>query len=157
MKLRFVQMNAEYAKACDQWRYEPPYDFYDLDSDEGDQNEFLDPANWGNEQFAVLDRKEELVGFFSFKVQSHAVIIGLGMRPDLTGQGRGSAFVEEGITFGAKILDLQSPVVVLEVAAFNRRAIKVYEKLGLRTTKQFIQITNCGKYPFLRMERVPMQ
>ena len=154
MKYRFVPMKAEYAKACDQWRYDPPYDFYDLNADEEDRKEFLDPGNWGIEQYVVLDMEEELVGFFSFKLEGDAMYIGLGMRPDLTGQGRGNTFVQEGILFGAKLLDLPSPNVVLEVADFNKRAISVYEKLGFTTTKRFTQNTNDGKYSSLRMERV---
>ena len=150
-------MNAEYAEACDQWRYDPPYDFYDLDADEGDREEFLNPECWGNELYAVLDCNEEFVGFFSFKMKGEAISIGLGMRPDLTGAGRGGPFVKEGIRFGVERLRLPSPVVVLEVAEFNKRAIRLYEKVGFPTTERFIQNTNGGKYPFLRMKRTSNQ
>ena len=54
MKYSLVPMNAE---ACDLWRYDPPYDFYNLCLDEEDRDEFMNPASWGRELFAVLDRE----------------------------------------------------------------------------------------------------
>ena len=57
-----------------------------------------------------------------------ALDIGLGMRPDLTGSGRGSAFVDACLAW---IEQVRRPRVVrLSVATFNRRAITVYQRAG---------------------------
>jgi len=157
MNYRFVPMNAEHAKACDGWRYSPPYDFYDLRSDEGDRDAFMNPDSWGTELFAVLDDGGELSGYFVFKDKGEGLYIGLGMRPDLTGRGLGSDFVEAGISFGARRLKMFAPDVVLEVAEFNTRAIKLYGELGFAATKRFRQKTNDGEFLFIRMEKPSKQ
>lgn len=138
-------------KATDEmisWHYEEPYSFYDLEADEEDLAKFLDPDQRGN-SYAVYDEEHQLAGFFSFEVDGDSVEIGLGMRPDLTGKGDGLAFLEEGLAFakekfGAKTFELA-------VAAFNERAIKVYEKAGFRPSRKFMQETNGGHYEFCEM------
>jgi ribosomal-protein-alanine N-acetyltransferase len=41
----------------------------------------------------------------------------------------------------------------LDVAEFNERAAKVYERAGFVRTRSFPEETNGGTYPFLEMER----
>jgi [ribosomal protein S18]-alanine N-acetyltransferase len=132
------------------WHYEGEYSFYDMEADKEDLDEFLDPGSRGDNMFSV-HKQEELVGYFSFnKTASGIYDIGLGMRPDLTGCGMGSAFLKAGIDF---VKTRFSPVkITLSVATFNERAIKVYRKIGFRDSDIFIQDTNGGTYEFLRME-----
>ncbi len=150
-------MTAEHAEACDRWRYDPPYDFYDLRSDEDDRKEFMNPNTWGTELFAAIDDTEKLTRFFVIKTQGEALYIGFGIRPDLTGKRLGRDFIEQGIRFGAEKLDMRSPKVVLEVADFNERAKRLYRKIGFSTTRGFIQKTNEGEFPFVRLEKTSNQ
>ncbi|MED4585234.1 GNAT family protein [Brevibacillus choshinensis] len=61
--------------------------------------------------------------------------IGLGMKPELTGQGFGQAFLKWGIDFA---LQHYSPSQLrLSVAAFNQRAIRQYSKVGFREVGSF--------------------
>lgn len=101
----------------------------------------------------VLDG-EELVGFFSAHETDDAEIweIALGMRPDLVGKGRGAPFLCAALRELRRTVSVDS--VVLNVAAFNTRAIKAYESVGFRTTAAFIQHTNGGHFDFVRMELV---
>jgi len=54
--------------------------------------------------------------------------IGLGLRPDLTGKRIGQSFLTSGLHFLSGKLDKRKFRLV--VAAFNERAIKVYERAG---------------------------
>lgn len=134
MRFRVRDFTDEDARATTSWRYEPPLDFYDADRFPEDLAEFLDPAGWPGTYFAVGDEDGdeagELVGFFEFRGEGDEVTIGLGLRPDLTGKGLGLAFTEAAIGFAA---ERWAPRVFrLEVASWNERAIRVYERVGFR-------------------------
>jgi [ribosomal protein S18]-alanine N-acetyltransferase len=105
------------------WRYEPPYDFYD-----GDPEPVLNPERF----FQVLDANEDVIGFLYFEQREDALEYGLGLRPDLTGKGLGLEFFRAGLRFGR---DRYRPTrVITNVAEFNERARKVYERAGFRVT-----------------------
>jgi ribosomal-protein-alanine N-acetyltransferase len=124
------------------WRYDPPYDLYD-----GDPEPVLNPE-WF---FAVRDESGTLVGFYFFGERPGAVFYGLGLRPDLTGRGFGLEFVTTGITFARSRF---GPCrIVLDVAEFNERALKVYERVGFRRTGNRLRdFGERGQIPFVDME-----
>ena len=64
-----------------------------------------------------------------------ALDIGMGIRPDLTGQGHGSAYVNAVIQFAASTY--KPDRLRVTIAGFNRRALRVWEKAGFRVTKKF--------------------
>ena len=78
-------------------------------------------------------------------------MVGVGLRPDLTGQGFGASFVEQGLEFAR--LRFTPKRFRLSVAEFNARAARVYERVGFVRTRSFVDETNGGSYPFLEMER----
>ena len=144
-------MTSTYADAIDQWRYPAEYAFYNLDSDPEDRAEFLDERNWPNAYYAVLDEQGALAGFFLFEPEDGSLILGLGLRPDLTGVGLGAAFVEAGLAFARQTF---APTTFrLSVAAFNQRAIRVYEQLGFTRERTFQQETNGGVCEFVEMTK----
>ena len=148
MDFRFVPMTEEFAKEIASWHYTGAYSFYDLASDEEDLQEFMEPSTWAAYS-AVLDENGRLVGYFDYTRREHDVEIGLGMQPDLTGRGLGERFVRAGLdVFSAR---LGADRFTLRVAQFNARAIKVYERVGFREVERFMQKTNGGEYPFVRM------
>ena len=151
MKHQFQSMNADYAHAIADWRYEGIYTFYDMEQDVQDLEELLDPRSWADRYYAVTDDQEDLIGFFCFEREREAVVIGLGLRPDLTGKGWGLAFFEAGLEFAQK--KYRPATFVLSVATFNQRAINVYRKAGFEDAEVFLQETNNSRYEFLRMIR----
>jgi ribosomal-protein-alanine N-acetyltransferase len=135
------------ANAVAGWRYPGEYAFYDADRDPRDLAELLDPAHWGEDYFAADDAAGTLAGFFMIKRKDEWTEIGLGLRPELTGRGLGVAFLEAGLRFAGP-----GPFA-LHVAAFNHRAIAVYERAGFHETARYEHATSGGLYPFIRMER----
>lgn len=102
---------------------------------------FLGPRN---NYYTIADASGDLVGYCCFGPDAQvgggdytacALDVGLGMRPHLTGQGRGLAFFSAILDFGRRTFAPQAFRVT--VAAFNQRALRVYEKAGFRATQTF--------------------
>jgi RimJ/RimL family protein N-acetyltransferase len=124
------------------WRYAVPYDFYN-----GDQEPVKNPERF----FIARDGDGALVGFYYFEPKDDALEYGLGLRPDLTGGGLGLDFFRTGLEFGR---ERYLPARVrLFVAAFNERAIKVYERAGFRETGRHMRtFARRGDVEFVSME-----
>ena len=148
---RFRQMTDEEATQISGWHYDPPYDFYDATSDPDDLRELLDPKRRKDAYFSVFAADGALVGFFQFEREGTTVDVGLGLRPDLTGQGLGIEFLLAGLEFARGRFSPER--FTLSVATFNERAIRVYERAGFRRVKVFMHHTNGGEHPFLLMTR----
>jgi ribosomal-protein-alanine N-acetyltransferase len=131
------------AEEISRWRYPEPYATYD--GDPASVPGLLDPRY---NYHAVIDSDGELVGYFCFGADAtvpagrrlglydeDALDVGLGMRPDLTGQGLGLAFVRAGLSFAGQTYS--PPAFRLTVAAFNQRAVKVYEQAGFEVVRAF--------------------
>ena len=132
------------------WHYEGEFAFYDAEADPEDLAELLDPALRGDSMFAVRDGTRELIGFFAFQITDGLVDFGLGLRPDLTGRGLGADFARAGLNFARTRFSPKT--IQLGVAAFNKRAIKVYQRIGFREVEHYMNRTNGGMFEFIRME-----
>jgi RimJ/RimL family protein N-acetyltransferase len=131
--------------AFDAYRYEPPYDFYN-----GEDDPVQNPERF----FAARDNEGGLVGFYYFDLKADAVEYGLGLRPDLTGRGLGLAFFRRGLEFARERFGTTK--IVLNVAAFNERAIRVYERAGFRRTGEHVRtFERWGAVAFVEMELDP--
>ncbi|MGO1372397.1 MAG: GNAT family N-acetyltransferase [Senegalia sp. (in: firmicutes)] len=62
--------------------------------------------------------------------------IGWGLKPELCGKGLGEKFVSACVDFAIKEYDYKGEYVHFGVAEFNKRAIKVYERLGFETFRE---------------------
>ncbi|MDX8046250.1 GNAT family N-acetyltransferase [Gracilibacillus sp. S3-1-1] len=153
MTYEFKVMTQEQAEdIAYNWHYDGEYSFYDMEADKEDLEEFVDPENRGDSMYSVIN-KNELIGFVSVtKVDDKTYDIGVGMRPDLTGKGKGFEFFNAGIEFVKN--EYKPEKLTLSVATFNQRAIKVYRKLGFKSVHTFIQNTNGSTFEFLKMEYV---
>lgn len=149
MTFRIRPMDETAARAIASWHYDGLYAFYDMEQDPEDLEDLLDPENWPDAYFAVTDESDELVGFFCFERDGDSVAVGLGLRPDLTGQGLGEGFLEAGLTFAEE--HYRPAAFTLSVATFNERAIRLYHKVGFKDAGTSMNRTNGGEYEFLRM------
>ncbi len=124
------------------WRYEPPYAFYDSEAE---------PVKNPERYFAARDDDGALAGFYYFEQKGDVLEYGLGLRPDLTGRGLGLDFFRAGLEFGRE--RYRPSLVRLYVAAFNQRAIKVYERAGFRETGRHVRtFARWGNVDFVEMD-----
>jgi ribosomal-protein-alanine N-acetyltransferase len=119
VKITISELSEEGHAALRSWRYPPPYDFYD-----GDVDPPLNPERF----FGAFDEDGELVGFYYFEEKPPDLDYGLGLRPDVVGQGLGLEFFRAGLDFAHE--RYRPRRVYLHVAEFNERARKVYERAG---------------------------
>jgi ribosomal-protein-alanine N-acetyltransferase len=153
MKYIFAVMNEQYAREVASWHYEGIYSFYDMAADKDDLKILLDANNWRDMIKAVLDENDELIGWAAFYMENDEFWLSLGLRPDLTGRGLGEKFVYACV-YNA-ISEHRSPkdTIKLHVAAFNQRAIKVYQRAGFVETKKLVRDIPVGQLDFLEMEK----
>nr|WP_242025618.1 GNAT family N-acetyltransferase [Leptolyngbya sp. FACHB-36] len=135
-------MNENTARAVLKWQYEPPYDFYNNSELEelSSLQHLLNPRN----AFYSLEETDSLVAFCSFgpdgqvtggDYQDQALDIGMGVRPDLTGCGNGNRFATAVLEFADSLF---APAAFrVTIAAFNQRAIRVWQKLGFEQQQSF--------------------
>jgi RimJ/RimL family protein N-acetyltransferase len=137
-------MTEAYAREIVAWRYPGQYDIYNTsDADvEEDVRILVDPKY---AYHAVLDGDGFLVGFCCFGVDAQvpggdyadasALDVGLGLRPDLAGQGRGLGFLEAILAFAHR--ELGATRFRATIALFNLRSRRVFEKAGFVEAQQF--------------------
>ena len=154
MRFDIEPLSQSDAETIASWHYQGEYAFYDAEADAEDLAELLDPALRGDCMFAVRDDAGELVGFFAYQDSDGVVDYGLGLHPDLTGKGLGERFVCAGLDFAQSRFSPKT--IQLRVAAFNQRAIKVYERVGFREVERYMNRTNGGEFEFILMESLGM-
>ncbi len=129
--IQLVAMSVSDARAIADWRYEPPYDFYD--GSEAEISVMLDPVNW----YRSIRASGEFVGYVCVgpdaRVAGQLAVpeiddIGWGFRPDLTGRGIASGWLPD-------VLELLDGLAVrpkqrVVIAAWNERSQAVARRLG---------------------------
>ncbi|MGB6179554.1 GNAT family N-acetyltransferase [Carnobacterium sp.] len=141
------QQNA--VKIADEWKYDGEYSFYNMTEDPEDYEEIISPILRENNYFQVIINNE-LFGFFVLEQTDDIVNMGVGIKPELTGNRLGVQFISLILDFIKENYFI--PTVRLGVAKFNIRAQKVYEKVGFTKTREYQQPTNGTTYTFVEME-----
>jgi ribosomal-protein-alanine N-acetyltransferase len=127
------------------WRYEPPYDFYNLDPTRLDtliRESFLNSAY---HYFSVFDEQDTLIAYRCFgedarvpggDYSADALDMGGGLRPDLTGRGLGPRVMRAAMDFAR--VEFSPRAFRATVAGFNLRAQRACEKVGYVLTQRFL-------------------
>jgi ribosomal-protein-alanine N-acetyltransferase len=131
MDYRVVPLTADHGQDIALWRYPGPWAIYDSVGP-------LDPAEG---YWAVVDDADELVGFACFGTQARVpglderigiLDVGVGMRPDLIGQGRGRPFSEAVFAHGREQAGATRFRAVVQ--DWNERGIRLLRGLGFEPT-----------------------
>lgn len=155
MELTIKQMEYNEANQIAKWVYKEPYSIYSMNDDESCINELLN-----GDYFSAMDKENNLIGYYCYGKSAQVPIgrqfgvydnkdiidIGLGIKPDLCGQGLGVDFLIKGMDFARNKLGAKG--LCLTVAAFNQRAIKVYQRVGFRKVNSFERISEAGRLEF---------
>jgi len=140
-QIAFSTLDESAAREVVRWRYDPPYDIYNIEDSDDAIQYAIDPQNGF---FAMRDETGNLLGFCSFGDDGRvsggdygleALDIGMGIHPDLTGQGRGAAYVAAVLDFART--EFVPVCLRVTIAAFNLRAQRVWEKNGFRPVQTF--------------------
>jgi RimJ/RimL family protein N-acetyltransferase len=145
MDVTFEPITPEFARALAAWRYPAPYDTYDIGDETAALAEMLDSRSPWFVAFETENTDGAPVGYCCFGTAAEVgwegeprlwtmddgmLSVGLGLRPDLTGQRLGLPFFEAALAFA---MERFSPAAFrLFVLPFNQRAIRVYERAGFR-------------------------
>ncbi|MFC4098785.1 GNAT family N-acetyltransferase [Paenibacillus xanthanilyticus] len=135
---RVTPLTEELAAALCEWRYEPPYTFYQWLSwadMQAQEREFGDPTIRRGQYAAVLDADDTFIGFAQFFPLAGVTRLGLGLRPDLCGRGVGLGFVQAIVQ--EAIRRAPDNEIDLEVHTWNERAIAVYERAGFVVSDRY--------------------
>ena len=146
MRFNISPMTEHDAQEYVSWRYEAPYDIYNIILDADETRQYLkfciDPVN---KMYSIRDDFGEVVGFCVFGADAQInggdygqddLDVGMGVRPDHTGKGLGAVFAEAVIQFAkAKHSPEALRVTILD---YNKRAQKVWERLGFKKTQEFV-------------------
>lgn len=157
LKFKIVTMTQDFAEEIATWNYPDPYTIYSLSS-------HVIPIlmNPSNAYFAVVSREGILVGYCCFcaearvmggdysKDQNSVVDVGVGMRPEITGQGLGKSFVSAILDYAQK--RYRPGRVRVTIAEFNKRSLRTFQSLGFSETFRFIR--SGDELEFVQLERL---
>ena len=117
------------------WEYPAPYTLYNIPPAYRERERAVilsELDRW----FAVVDRQGQMVGFFTCRFDAAGRMeIGLGLRPDCTGQGSGAAYTRRCVDFGRARYGYGGPVL-LRVIRGNDRALRAYLRAGFRILRE---------------------
>ncbi|MDI9215812.1 MULTISPECIES: GNAT family protein [Clostridium] len=155
MNIIIKQVTDNEARKISKWIYKEPYSIYSLDGNNNCIRELLN-----GDYYSAVDMKNSIVGYYCFGRSAQVPIghkygvynnksimdIGLGINPEFCGQGLGKEFLKIGLDFAREEFNVKE--FRLTVASFNKRAIKVYERVGFRKVYSFMRISHINAIEF---------
>ena len=152
MKLEFKKPIESDAIDIATWKYEGEYSFYNNDKTEVKQ-EWARNIHKEENAFVIYNEGQELIGNFSFDYdeEQDVFMFGVQMRPSFTGKGMGTEIIKSILDFGRD--EYKFDTIELLVAKFNKRAIRLYEKLGFEKIDEFTWFVNNEETEFISMRK----
>lgn len=148
--MEYKVMSEDEAKQICTWKYPNEYAVYNMDN-----WDVVTKQKWAiadelkrQEQFRSIYENDELIGYFRYRLIDNVINIGLGMKPELCGQGKGHEFLKFILTTE----ELKNKKIELEVREFNKRAIKSYEQVGFKIVTIEEKDTLIGQDNFVIMK-----
>jgi RimJ/RimL family protein N-acetyltransferase len=145
VKLFIKPLAAAQIREFIQWQYPDPYAIYNMatSDEEAEVRFFQDPENG---YFGISDEDGRFLGFCNFGADARvpggdyaqeALDIGIGMRPDLTGQGQGAHYA--AAVFDFAMTNYAERCHRVTIAEFNRRAQRLCSGFGFVEQSRFVR------------------
>ncbi|UOE92504.1 GNAT family N-acetyltransferase [Alkalihalobacillus sp. LMS39] len=158
--MKFMPMKKEEAEKISLWQYDEPYTVYSMDGSKETIEELV-----SGYYYSYVNEDGELIGYCCYGQAAHVpggyaiglyydfekVDIGIGLHPKLTSCGQGTTFMKEVLAFFQKKFPKKDFRLV--VAAWNQRAITVYERVGFKQGVTFFSPLQGEDVKFLVMTK----
>jgi [ribosomal protein S18]-alanine N-acetyltransferase len=142
MTFIFSPMNEANARIILTWRYDEPYEFYNPNPTEIEENvrQFLDSKN---AYYTITNSRGDLVSYCCFGQDARvsggdysiaALDVGFGMRPSLTRRGVTLRVIDAVLN---KKSTFAPALFRITVAEFNLQALRICEKVGFQPVEKF--------------------
>ena len=126
------------------WQYSGPYAVYNADETTRElEVDWL--TNAATDYHVAHNKAGELIGFFCFgedaqisggDYTTEALDVGIGMAPELMGQGQGTNFLKAILEFARR--EFAPRFFRATIATFNQRSQRTFAKAGFRDTQTFV-------------------
>lgn len=144
LKITKENMKEEYVKDICKWKYLGKYSVYNMMPFKKlveSQNSILDKEKSKN-YFCYL-KKKEVVGYTRiYLVDEDTAYVGIRVKPKYCGRGYGEYLLRDTINTARKKYPKYK--IGLEVRTFNKRAIRLYKRIGFIKVNQLNKKDNDG-------------
>lgn len=148
--LYFRKLKLEDVYTFKNWKKHESVLFYDYNFMEETEEDIKNWFKWKTEvpftEYYAIIYKESPIGYMSLKNINKILktaTIGIAMDPNYIDYGLGSLILEKFLDY---LRDENFKIIYLNVALYNKRAIKVYKKLGFKIKYKFVMKFNNGEY-----------
>ena len=153
MRLRIEEFTETHAKEICNWKYDGEHSIYNYPSWNkvfNDKWAITVEEKRKKEFSAFVDDYDNLCGYIRLQDKNEYILIGVGLKPSLCGQGLGNTLMEIVKQQCNKLYPIKT--IALEVRSFNERAIKCYKRAGFIVKEIYKRYTPIGYSEFIRME-----
>jgi len=150
--ITMIEMDEKCAKEVARWKYEGDYAIYNMPSwEEMCKKEFsLTLNNRRNKEYkAFVTDSLEFLAMCRYVKKNDGIKIGVGVHPDYLSLGIGTAVVKEFTLW--LLRKYPNEKLYLDVRAWNRRAVRCYEKSGYKISRIYHQTTPIGTGEFYEL------
>jgi len=149
-------LSEENAREITTWRYDSPFNLYDIAPQH--LSGFINPEYYYHQ---VLNENGDLIGYCCYGLDAQVpggeylinmpevLDIGVGMKPNLAGAGRGHEFVSAILKYASK--RFHPARFRVTVADFNLRSLRTFRKHGFNESHHFIR--ELAEIPYTQLER----
>lgn len=145
MKFAFRPLTRAFVAESLSWRYEPPYDIYNVYVTPSQAAAAVATYFTGESEFRQIELDGVPIALVSFGLDGQvnggdysddALDIGLGVAPEMTSKGFGTEIVQAIVDYAVR--GMSPRALRVTIAAFNTRAQRVWQKNGFREVSRFV-------------------